>query len=169
MDPVQAKKIGDILKGDILILGIGNVLKHDDGFGSILARHLAGRTLNFKVFDLEGSPENMMGKVLGEKADTVLIVDCVSFDAEPGAIRVFDCAEVDSRGIFFTHNMPLGLVMSFIKESSGAAVYLLGVQPGAISLGEGLTEGLHDSLHELEDLILRLDKNYVLHDTGQSN
>jgi hydrogenase maturation protease len=162
-------KIKKILKGRVAILGVGNILKKDDGFGSLLAKRLEGKLHNFRVFDMEDAPENMIGKVLKAGADTILIIDCVSFNAAPGIMELFDSNSLKASGMFFTHNISIASMADFIRSSCRTAVYMLGVQPDSVSLGEGLSEVLTKRLDDLEKVILGLDRGYVLHDTRQDN
>ncbi|MFH1848220.1 MAG: hydrogenase 3 maturation endopeptidase HyCI [Candidatus Omnitrophota bacterium] len=141
-------------KAKIIILGLGNLLKQDDAFGSLLAKRLIEKNLKrFSVFDLEDVPQNYLGKMIKEAPDFVLLVDAVSFNAAPGDIRIFTPDELVTKGVFFTHNASIGFMMNFLKENTDAPVMLLGVQPKQMDFGEGLSEELEKALNRLEDWI----------------
>ncbi|MCM8781501.1 MAG: hydrogenase 3 maturation endopeptidase HyCI, partial [Candidatus Omnitrophica bacterium] len=69
-------KLEKILKGKILLLGIGNTLRGDDAFGLTLANRLRDKVA-FKVFEVGVAVENFLGAIIKEKPDTVLFVDAV--------------------------------------------------------------------------------------------
>ena len=74
------------LKGKVVILGIGNTLRSDDGAGSILASRIRDKA-PYIVYDCGASPENYLGKIVQDKPDTVLIIDAADFGAKPGGSR----------------------------------------------------------------------------------
>ncbi|MDD5449765.1 MAG: hydrogenase 3 maturation endopeptidase HyCI [Candidatus Omnitrophica bacterium] len=137
------------LKGRIVLVGMGNILRGDDAFGSLLAKRLE-KTVPFKVLDAGTVPENFFGAVIKESPDTVLIVDAVDFGGRPGEFRFLHGDEVKASNLFATHNMSMGLLFSFIRENTKANVYLLAVQPAEIHFGEGMGPDLNRGLEELE-------------------
>ncbi|MBU1124519.1 MAG: hydrogenase maturation protease, partial [Candidatus Omnitrophica bacterium] len=68
--------LAEHLHGKTVIVGIGNTLRSDDGAGSLLAARIKDKT-SFQVFDTGSSPENYLGKIIREKPDTIILVDCV--------------------------------------------------------------------------------------------
>jgi len=77
------------LQGKIIILGIGNTLRSDDGAGSILANRIKDK-VPFIVFDVGISPENYLDKIIKERPDTILIIDTGDFGGKPGELRVVE-------------------------------------------------------------------------------
>jgi hydrogenase 3 maturation protease len=51
------------LKGKVVILGVGNTLRSDDGVGSLLAKRIKEK-VPFIVWDTGVSPENYLGKAV---------------------------------------------------------------------------------------------------------
>jgi hydrogenase maturation protease len=77
------------------VLGLGNVLMGDDGFGSAVvqafqAKYVVGPTVS--VIDI-GTPGLDLTPWLAD-VDRVIIVDTVKGDVPPGTLRVFDKAGV---------------------------------------------------------------------------
>ncbi|MBM3255213.1 MAG: hydrogenase 3 maturation endopeptidase HyCI, partial [Candidatus Omnitrophica bacterium] len=62
------------LSGKVIILGIGNTLRSDDGAGSILANRIKDK-VHFQVFDSGPTPENYLEKIIKENPDNILILD----------------------------------------------------------------------------------------------
>ena len=76
------------LSGKVVILGIGNTLRSDDGIGSILASRLESKVPHI-VYDSSSSPENYLGKIAKEKPDTILFVDTMHMEQKPGEYNIF--------------------------------------------------------------------------------
>ncbi len=142
------------LKGKIILLGIGNSLREDDGFGSLLAQSLKG-WVSFKAWDAATSPENFLGAILKENPDTVMLVDAVDFKRKDGEFRLFTGEEVKTGNFFLSHNASPSLLFDFLKESSSAKLFLLALQPKSIGFGEGLSPEVANSFIELKDWFLK--------------
>jgi len=126
-----------IKKGEkIVILGIGNRLKGDDGAGSIIAEKLKSKLKlkNVCVIDGESTPENYMGKIKKFSPSLILIIDIFDFGSYPGDFKIFNTEEIKETTIS-THNFSIPLIKKIIKTE----IYLLGIQPEKISFGEDLS------------------------------
>jgi hydrogenase maturation protease len=78
--------------GSILVIGIGNDFRGDDGVGRFVVRKL--RDLNLPgvaVLEAEGDPLKFLEKWQG--AHTVVLVDAVSSGAAPGTVFYFEAVE----------------------------------------------------------------------------
>ncbi len=137
------------LKGKIVFIGVGNVLKGDDGFGSVLAQKINGK-VPFRVFDASIAPENYLGAALREHPDTIIFADTCDFGGHPGEISFLPADKVDDNSFFLTHNTSLKMLFHFIEfEGSKASVYLLCCQPSSMKLGTGLSR---ETAHAVEEL-----------------
>ena len=144
------------LQGKVLILGIGNTLRRDDGFGSILARAIRGK-IKQKVVDVKTVPENYLGLIVKNNPDTILIIDAVDFKEKPGAIRIFSLKDVLTSNLFFTHNLSPHLLINFLNENLKANIIFLGIQPKIVTFGRGLTKELKETKIQLQDFFTRID------------
>ena len=57
--------LSDIKKKKVVLLGIGNILKGDDGFGPALVHELEGK-VPITCIDAGPAPENYAGKIIKE-------------------------------------------------------------------------------------------------------
>ncbi len=137
----------DILKGKVVIVGIGNVLKGDDGFGPALIERLNGK-MNALCIDAGTAPENYTGKIVKAEPDTILLVDAAHLDLEPGRYRILKPDEILKSG-FTTHDMSPRMFMEYIGSRTKAAIYMLGIQPEKISLGDEMSETVKKTLDEI--------------------
>jgi hydrogenase maturation protease len=77
--------VGARLKGKRFgVVGVGNVLKGDDGAGPALVALLASRGARFPFVDACEVPENYGGWVAKQGLDAVVFVDAVDFGGVPG-------------------------------------------------------------------------------------
>lgn len=152
----------DILKGKIVIVGVGNTLRGDDGFGSILIEKLKK---NFEeigdrqyksipiLIDAGNAPENYAGKIAKEKPDTILIVDAIDLGLKPGEYEIIKRTDMVETG-FTTHNMSLSMFIEFLEKETGAEIYILGVQPEKVSFGEEMSGAVEMALEEILTLLV---------------
>ena len=143
----QKPGLDEALQGRVVVLGVGNELRGDDGFGPALVRRLAAHGV-CPCFDGGSAPENYLGPIARQKPDTVLIADATDLGLEPGACALLARGDVAVSGLT-THGYSLGLLIDFLETTCGAAVYLLAVQPAAVALEEGLSQPVTETLDTL--------------------
>ncbi len=140
-----------ILKGKTVIVGIGNTLRGDDGFGPALIERIQDKT-GFVCIDAGSAPENYVGRIVKEEPDTILLVDVADLNVKPGQYWILQSADIVQCG-FTTHDMSSRMVMEFLQNQTQASIYMLGVQPQQVSLGEAMSECVSEALHEIARLL----------------
>jgi hydrogenase maturation protease HycI len=146
-------KLSSRLKGKVIILGIGNELKSDDGAGSLLARRIQGK-VPYLVYDAGVSPENYLGKIVKERPDTILVIDAADFSASPGDFNITQNQSVKTESVFFTHNSSLSLVINYLQNNLQVDIIILIIQPKTVVFGGGLSPEVNNALQRLEDWFL---------------
>ncbi len=141
---------------NILILGVGNRLRQDDGIGSYLVKRLQKR-VSIPMIDAGDVPENYIGPIENSGANFVLVVDAADFGGSPGEIALIELDKIKNFGIS-THTANLSLLFKVIPQDKRPDVLLVAIQPGSTELGQGLTDAVRDSLDGLEQLFLQLFK-----------
>ena len=139
--------LDDIAEGRVVVLGIGNPLKGDDGAGPLLAGLLRERYPEV-VFDGGSAPENLVGPVRRARPDSVLLVDAADFGGRPGEIRVTSAGGAVG-GLPGTHAVPLGMFAKALAEELGASVHLIAVQAGTTHLGNPMSPAVAASVERL--------------------
>jgi len=140
-----------ILKGKTVIVGIGNLLRGDDGFGPALIGRLQGK-IDLICIDAGSAPENYVGRILREEPDTILLVDVTHLNLEPGQYRLLEPADILKCGLT-THDMSARMLIEFLQIQTRGKIVMLGVQPKHVSLGEPMSECVSQTLAEVENLI----------------
>ena len=117
----------------ILFVGIGNVLKQDDGVGVYISRNIKE---NKHIFSLtvEVSIENYIGKINSRNPDILVLIDCVDLKLVPGASRLLPLEEIQDL-TFNTHNISLKRLSDFFKTPT----FILGIQPENVDFGENIS------------------------------
>jgi len=144
----------------VVIVGLGNLDRADDGLGIILAERLKDRYPGHVFSEKEKSVEGMVLELLERKDIRVfLFVDAMDFGGEPGEVRLFS-AEDAERFVpsFSTHKVPIALLMGMIQER-GKRPFLLGVQPGSLEFLGKMSLFVQNVLDRLEkDLTVLLSR-----------
>lgn len=144
----------DILKGKVVIIGIGNPLRGDDGFGPALINRIKSK-ISSVCFDVGSAPENYLGKIITENPDTLLIVDAAHLGLTPGAYSVLGAADLQSSGLS-THDFAPNLFLHYLQaQLTGTRIHFLGVQPQNIRLGEKLSTPVKRTLARLTNEIVK--------------
>ena len=150
-----ASSLKEKLKGTVVVVGIGNITKGDDGAGPELIRRLKLSklsTLNSKLFllDVGEVPENYLERIIQYKPDTILLIDAVDFRNKPGEVRIFNSSNIGNTHIS-THCGSLSLVINYLKKESTSEIFLIGIQPQNLNTGEKLSAPVSSALEEIVD------------------
>ena len=108
----------DILKGKVVIVGIGNTLRADDGFGPELIARLKGK-VKASCIDAGSAPENYTGKIVKERPDTILIADALDLGKQPGEFAILKKDELLHCGLS-THDISPQMFIEYLKQQTGA-------------------------------------------------
>lgn len=141
------------LAAPILLAGIGNTIKGDDGAGLVLIAAVKA-TDALRTLDCGEMPENYLKQINASDAKTVVLVDAADMGEQPGAVRLIPATEIQDTGIS-THGMSLRMLAEFIRSESGKDVFLLGIQPATLGLGEGLSPAVARAVDMLAQEINR--------------
>jgi hydrogenase 3 maturation protease len=131
-----------------LILGIGNVLKGDDGAGPAVCEKLKSAKICAEVIDAGTVPENYIGPIIKRSPENLLIVDAIDFGATTGSTRMFKAGQLSSYA-FSTHTLSPHLFVEMIRKDIDVEVYLVGIQPEHVELGQPLSEGVKGAVESL--------------------
>jgi len=143
------------LQGKVLILGIGNPLRGDDGVGPEIINRVKNPLPSLVLFDVGETPENYLAKIVRQKPDTIVLIDAVEFAASPGTIKIME--KDDMRNEFFsTHNVSLSLVAKYLQKETSADVFLLGIQPETTEWGRKISRPVREGLEKIVRMLERV-------------
>jgi hydrogenase 3 maturation protease len=139
---------GRLLKGKVVIVGIGHPLRGDDALGPCLVKRLEGH-LDALCIDAGSAPENYLGKIIKASADVVLFIDAVDFNKEPGYYKILEQEEILKTGLT-THDLSPRMLIEYLAAETKARIYLLGIQPKDLGVGQELSEPVQKAISEIE-------------------
>jgi len=143
----------------VLVLGLGNPLRGDDGVGCRLAEELARRELPPGVQVLDGGAVGLGLLDLMEGWERVIIVDAAEMGRRPGGFVRFTPSDVRLASVsdrFSLHHAGLSEVLA-LADALGRALpemVIFGVQPAEVGWGEGLSPAVEAALPALADAVL---------------
>jgi len=141
------KKLLSQTDKNILFVGIGNLLKQDDGAGVYISRKIKKRK-NIDALTVEASIENYIGKINSLKPDILILIDCININEPPGTSVLLPVEKIMDI-TFNTHNISLKNISEFFD----AEVFILGIQPVSIGFGENISYLVRSVSNEIINLI----------------
>jgi hydrogenase 3 maturation protease len=141
------------LNGKVMILGVGNTLRGDDGAGPYLVKQLEGQ-VDAILLDCGEVPENFLGKVVEIQPDNILIIDAVDLGANPGAVAILNENELVGAG-WSTHRASIKLLINCLKADTGSNVLIIGIQPKFIDFGTEISVEVKKTIRLLQRIIIK--------------
>jgi hydrogenase 3 maturation protease len=139
---------------NILFVGIGNLLKSDDGAGVYISRKI--KTSNhISSLTVEVSIENYIGKINSLNPDILILIDCVDMKAPAGTCKFLPLEAVHDM-TFNTHNISLNRLSEFFTMP----VYLVGIQPQKIDFGENISYIVMNVSDKIIEVINKQEVHY---------
>jgi hydrogenase 3 maturation protease len=135
----------------LVIVGVGNPLRGDDGIGPALVERLSGKTRAILV-DGGEVPENYLDLVEQARPDVVLIIDAVDLRAAPGDVALIEMGQL-AGAAFTTHNATLAVFAKALQAATGADVFVLAIQPSTTSVGAPMSAPLAAILPSLDRML----------------
>jgi hydrogenase 3 maturation protease len=141
------------LDGKVMILGVGNTLRGDDGAGPYLIEQLKGQ-VDATLIDCGDVPENFLGKIAEIQPDNILIIDAVVLGADPGAVAVLSEDELAGAS-WSTHHASLKLFINCLKAYTRSNVIIIGIQPKSTYFNTEISFEVQKTLSLLQHIILK--------------
>jgi len=150
---IEPCKNPDAIYRDVVVLGCGNILFGDDGFGPCVAEYLkncvalpenvsvinAGTSVRGILFDLILSPQ---------RPKKIIVIDAVDTKRKPGEVFNLNVDEFPLNKIddFTLHEMPTSNLLKELKEFCNVDVVIIAAQ--VEQMPEAVSPGLSDVLME---------------------
>ena len=144
----------------MLVMGIGNVLKGDDGVGPYVVGLLKGvvdaadegrLSGRIDAIDCGTVPENYTGTIRRLHPDHLVLVDAADMGLQAGSVRTIAADMIGALGLS-THSMPLSMFMSYVEDLVGR-VTLVGIQPDSMQLGAEMCRAVRMAAEELARML----------------
>lgn len=125
----------------LIVLGVGNELKSDDGVGPYIIKKLKEENIenkNLLFIDAKTVPENFTGKIRKEKPTHLIIVDACLMESNPGDIQIVNKYEFANIGIS-THSMSLSFFVRYLEKDTDFRIIFVGIEPETMEWGANPT------------------------------
>jgi coenzyme F420 hydrogenase subunit delta len=122
-----------MLDEEILVVGCGNILFQDDGFGPRVAQELNCYELppGIRVIDAGTGAPHLIFTLLDETCKKLIILDCIHWGAKPGTLRKFTVDELPKGKFIDAHNWTLSEPLHALKDK--VDIIVIGCQPAKVS------------------------------------
>jgi len=130
------KELSDLISQKdkkVLFVGIGNLLKMDDGVGVYISKRIRNIG-NISSLTAEVSIENYIGKINSLNPEILVLIDCADIKSLAGTYKLLPISQIRDL-TFNTHNISLKRLSDFFTMT----VYVLAIQPEKIDFGENLS------------------------------
>jgi len=144
------------------VMGVGNILLSDEGFGVKLLYILKAKyEFPENVVLIDGGTAGIFLSPEIDYLDKLLIIDVVKADGSPGEVKIYEKED------FFIDRLPLKLsphqlglqevlLLNEIKGTCPKEVKLIGIIPKSLEASTFLTPELEAKLSEVEKLVLEI-------------
>lgn len=137
-----------------LFVGIGNLLKRDDGVGVYISKKIKNKR-SVSSLTVETSIENYIGKINSMNPDILILIDCMDMKEAIGKFKLLALNQIQDM-TFNTHNISLKRLSDFFTMP----VYILGIQPEKIDFGEGISYLVKNCA---DKIVRQINKREVYH------
>jgi hydrogenase 3 maturation protease len=165
----------------LAIMGVGNTLKGDDGFGVALIENIINHykgvcstyygennnhhenqnsevnILNEKVLLINCGvvPENFTDILKKEKPTHILLIDAAIMGKAPGTILPIDVNDISEIG-FSTHSLPMSIIVKYIKHYINTEILIIGIEPKSVDFGKPMSNEIYKKNMEFTKIIIKL-------------
>ena len=130
-------------------MGVGNVLRGDDGIGSIIAKSFNDN--DWLSLDCGVAPENFTSIIKKNKPSLLVILDVVEMDLNPGELRVISPEKISELHLT-THSMPLSFLITYLKDYTEKIIFL-GIQPKNINFSNSVSTEVLESAKTVKKIL----------------
>ncbi|MFB0524468.1 MAG: hydrogenase 3 maturation endopeptidase HyCI [Phycisphaerae bacterium] len=154
MDKQLLKQLRKLRGHNTLIVGIGNILKGDDGAGPLVCQQLSGKVCA-EIIDAGTVPENYIQPVVEKAPQNLLVIDAMDFGASAGTIRIFKPEQLSSV-VTSTHTLSPRLFAQVVCQNIKVNVYFVGIQPAQIGLGQSVSDPVSQAIQQLSGVLAEI-------------
>lgn len=138
-----------------VVVGIGNILKGDDGAGPLVCEQLEHAKSSAGLIDAGTVPENYIQTIIEKTPQNLLVIDAIDFGASPGTIRIFKPEQLSSHAIS-THTLSPRLFVDMVCRSIEVDVYFIGIQPAQTQLDQSVSGPVSKAIQQLANVLTEI-------------
>lgn len=143
----------------IVILGVGNILLSDEGFGVHVANRMMEMRLPENVSVVEGGTDGFRLLNIVTEADKLIVIDAIKGGAEPGTIYRFNIDDINNVPKGFKTSVHQIGILEVIDLSSligkRPETVVIGIEPKSLNMGMELSEEIKSKIPKIIELVLK--------------
>lgn len=148
----------------IVLCGVGNDLRGDDGVGLYIVNRLLKCKLPGDLIPMACGdvPENYISDIVAQNPSHIIIMDAANVGKTPGTIVLVERNEIYGQAIS-THRLPLSLFARIVSSQVKweVDILVLGVQIESCDFGKGLTSRVKKTADAVVGLLARMLSEHV--------
>ncbi len=131
---------------NMVVCGVGNEMRQDDGIGIWVVNHLKkmGLNSNIRFINCYNFPEDYVDEIKDYGTELVFVIDGADFGGDIGEVRELSPDEIDNFTIS-THTLPLS-IFAFLLREEGIKVIFMGIQVLKTGIGKGFSKPLREKI-----------------------
>ena len=140
------------------IIGLGNMLRRDDGVGVYVAsklKSLLRGVRGVEVIVAEDRVDYAAKELERINPSLIIVIDAMEFHGIPGEIRVLRLEDVEEP-YAYTHRIPMKTIFKLMGIE--APTYVIGIQVASRDFGEGLSGEVKAAGDEVVEFLTKLFK-----------
>jgi len=148
-------------KGRNVLMGIGNILRGDDGIGIYIVNNFNDE--NWISLNCGTVPENFTSIVKKEKPDYLVIVDAAELSLKPGEFRKIPKEKISEIVSTFmgTHNIPISHLVKYLGKYVKKEIIFIGIQPKSLHLKETISKELKSAAKKIIEILKKEKFNEI--------
>jgi hydrogenase maturation protease len=145
-------------RSPLLVMGVGNILRGDDGFGVAVLNEVGTRAVpaNVDLLDAGTSIIDLMEELNGRRK--VVVIDAVRGGQSPGTLYRFSPEDVAAEAVPADSLHQVGLLetlrLAELVDCRPEQVVIIGAQPEDTSLKIGLTEAVAAAVPRAVEMVM---------------
>ncbi|MEW6570585.1 MAG: HyaD/HybD family hydrogenase maturation endopeptidase [Nitrospirota bacterium] len=146
-------------KKPVLILGIGNLILRDEGFGVHVIQKMMDVSLPPDVEVMDGGTMGIDLLYYIEGRKKVIVIDVVKADSPPGTLYRFTGEDIEyhKEMLRSAHEIDFSYVLKTAEHLGNEPdeVIFIGITPQEIDAGIGLSPALEEKIPQVIELVMR--------------
>ncbi|MGD8780473.1 MAG: HyaD/HybD family hydrogenase maturation endopeptidase [Ignavibacteria bacterium] len=147
------------MKNPIMVIGVGNLIQMDDGFGIHVLNELSKYEMPAEVELFDGGTLGIDLMPWIEGREKLIFIDCVKGGNKPGIIYKFRPEDLTYEEEIKISVHQIGLIESLqmiaMTGNAPDKITIFGVEPNVIDWGEELTDELKRVIPKVVKLVIR--------------
>ena len=138
----------------VVIVGVGNPLRRDDGVGVEVVKRLRGKIAHDAVLLLESEsvPESFIEPIVEFNPSHILVIDAALIGLESGSMKLTDSSDLLGVTVS-THALPIQVFCTYLAQVTRSRIALLLIRPKNVDFGEEISTELEKAVTRIADVL----------------